>query len=256
VTAPRAQLAYCTNVHPGDTLARTKSMLEQHATRVRELFTPSGELGIGLWLSAQAARELLAEQDGTARLRDWLAERHLAVRTLNGFPYGDFHHETVKTRVYHPHWADPNRSLYTLDLAKILVGLVAPGTRTVSISTVPIGWRSDFTNEGCGASVGLATAVFAMIYKTMPRVQIDWKDVWVGAVVTSLLFMMMFFAAVSVDVMNHDGARWSNEAAKRTIAEALAKGDPTLHPAGDHGAGHAPADGHAAPAASPAGGAH
>jgi len=38
-------------------------------------------------------------------------------------------------------------------------------------------------------SVTLATAVFAMIYKTMPRVQIDWKDVWVGAVVTSLLFI-------------------------------------------------------------------
>ena len=35
----------------------------------------------------------------------------------------------------------------------------------------------------------LATAVFAMIYKTMPRVGIDWNDVWVGAVVTSLLFI-------------------------------------------------------------------
>ena len=146
-------------------------MLDQHATRVRGLFTPHGELGIGLWLSAQAARELLAEPDGTARFRDWLAERHLAVRTLNGFPYGDFHHETVKTRVYHPHWADPNRSIYTLDLSKILVGLVAPGTRTVSISTVPIGWRNDFTNEGCGASVGLATAQLEWIAEKLAELE-------------------------------------------------------------------------------------
>jgi len=28
-----------------------------------------------------------------------------------------------------------------------------------------------------------------MIYKTMPRVRIDWTDVWVGATVTSLLFV-------------------------------------------------------------------
>jgi hypothetical protein len=158
VSKPRAQLAYCTNVHPGDTLARTKAMLEQHAVRVRTLFAPEGTLGIGLWLSAQAARDLLAEREGLVRFRAWLEERSLAVRTLNGFPYGDFHGETVKTRVYHPHWADPNRSMYTLDLANILARLVEPGTPTASISTVPIGWRPDFTNEGCGASVGLAAA--------------------------------------------------------------------------------------------------
>jgi hypothetical protein len=158
VTLPAAQLAYCTNVHPGETLARTKAMLEQHAVRVRELTAPNGTLGIGLWLSAQSARELLLEADGVARFREWLNARALAVRTINGFPYGDFHGETVKTRVYHPHWADPNRSLFTLDLAKILAQLVTPGTRTASISTVPVGWRPDFSNEGCGASVGLAAS--------------------------------------------------------------------------------------------------
>src|SRR2546421_9601506 len=30
--------------------------------------------------------------------------------------------------------------------------------------------------------------VFAMIYKIMPRVRIDWKDVWIGAAAISLLF--------------------------------------------------------------------
>ena len=35
----------------------------------------------------------------------------------------------------------------------------------------------------------LLTAVFAMIYKTMPRVEHSWRDVWVGAAVTSVLFI-------------------------------------------------------------------
>ena len=34
----------------------------------------------------------------------------------------------------------------------------------------------------------LVTVVFAMIYKVMPRVRIEWADVWVGAAVTSALF--------------------------------------------------------------------
>jgi membrane protein len=34
----------------------------------------------------------------------------------------------------------------------------------------------------------MTTAVFAMIYKIMPRVVVKWRDVWLGAAVTSLLF--------------------------------------------------------------------
>lgn len=34
----------------------------------------------------------------------------------------------------------------------------------------------------------LTTAVFALIYKVMPRVKVGWGDVWVGATVTALLF--------------------------------------------------------------------
>ena len=34
----------------------------------------------------------------------------------------------------------------------------------------------------------LITVLFAMIYKIMPRAQVEWRDVWIGSVVTSLLF--------------------------------------------------------------------
>ncbi len=36
----------------------------------------------------------------------------------------------------------------------------------------------------------MTTAAFAMIYKIMPRVHIQWPDVWVGAAVTALLFTL------------------------------------------------------------------
>lgn len=37
-------------------------------------------------------------------------------------------------------------------------------------------------------SFSFTTLVFAMIYKFMPRVKIEWHDVWIGALVTAFLF--------------------------------------------------------------------
>jgi membrane protein len=37
-------------------------------------------------------------------------------------------------------------------------------------------------------SFGFVTLLFAMIYKLLPDVQIQWKDVWIGAALTSVLF--------------------------------------------------------------------
>lgn len=37
-------------------------------------------------------------------------------------------------------------------------------------------------------SIGISTVLFAMIYKFMPTVKIIWRDVWIGALVTSVLF--------------------------------------------------------------------
>ncbi len=37
-------------------------------------------------------------------------------------------------------------------------------------------------------SFGVTTLLFAMIYKVLPNVRIDWKDVWIGAAITAVLF--------------------------------------------------------------------
>ena len=51
------------------------------------------------------------------------------------------------------------------------------------------GWATVTKMVEITLAVVLSTVVFAMIYKTMPRVRIDWRDVWIGAIVTSLLFI-------------------------------------------------------------------
>lgn len=43
-------------------------------------------------------------------------------------------------------------------------------------------------------SVGIVTLLFATMYKFLPDAKIRWKDVWVGAVVTALLFVLAKFA--------------------------------------------------------------
>ncbi len=115
--------------------------MERHAAAVRRAECPGGVLGLGLWLPAGVAREVL-ERDRVGELAGWLGERGLRVFTINGFPYGDFHKLVVKRRVYEPNWADPRRARYTIDLAKILAGLLS-GDDEGSISTLPVGWRAD-----------------------------------------------------------------------------------------------------------------
>ncbi len=73
----------------------------------------------------------------------------------------------------------------------LMVSLIA----SAALAALRKWWGPLFSNWATIASVvefassfGLVTVVFAMIYKIMPRVQIAWKDVWVGAAVTSLLF--------------------------------------------------------------------
>jgi len=150
VLGPGTTLGYCTNVHAGASLAETIANLERYAVAVKKRVSPAEPMGVGLWLSAKAARDLLAEPDALPRFKDWLDEAGLESFTLNGFPHGDFHGPEVKYRVYEPDWRDPERLRYTLDLARILAALRPEGSEG-SISTLPIGWRASISADPTGA---------------------------------------------------------------------------------------------------------
>ncbi len=147
---PEAQspIAYCTNVLAGANWSEMKANVTRCTADVRRLLRTDRSLAIGLWLSAATAREIIA-QNATEQLRAWLADNRLTCVTLNGFPYGDFHGEVVKHRVYEPPWDDVRRRDYTLDLARILNAVLPAGARA-SISTLPVGWGTRDLAQAAG----------------------------------------------------------------------------------------------------------
>src|SRR5919204_6039709 len=139
-------LAYCTNVHPAETLAGVLAQLDRYAVPVREALG-AGRLGLGLWLARGAATELLADPDAITALRRALEDRGLEVVTFNGFPYCGFHDPVVKYAVYQPDWTTSERLRYTLDLARILAALLPDGAGYGSISTLPLAWRTPWDEQ-------------------------------------------------------------------------------------------------------------
>ncbi|MFF0703586.1 metabolite traffic protein EboE [Streptomyces tendae] len=136
-------LAYCTNVHPAETLDGVLAQLRDHCEPVRKRLGRD-RLGIGLWLARDAAHALVTDPAALRGLRTELDRRGLEVVTLNGFPYEGFGAEEVKYRVYKPDWADPERLEHTTSLARLLAGLLPDDVTDGTISTLPLAWRTAY----------------------------------------------------------------------------------------------------------------
>ncbi|MFD5497449.1 metabolite traffic protein EboE [Streptomyces sp. GDS52] len=139
-------LAYCTNVHPAETLDGVLAQLRDHCEPVRRRLGRD-RLGIGLWLAKDAAHALVTDPSALRGLRCELDRRGLEVVTLNGFPYEGFGAEEVKYRVYKPDWADPERLEHTTSLARLLAGLLPDDVPDGSISTLPLAWRTAYDGQ-------------------------------------------------------------------------------------------------------------
>ncbi|MGQ5596256.1 metabolite traffic protein EboE [Streptomyces sp. ESR1.13] len=136
-------LAYCTNVHPAETLDGVLAQLRDHCEPVRRRLGRD-RLGIGLWLARDAAHALVTDPAALRGLRTELDRRGLEVVTLNGFPYEGFGAEEVKYRVYKPDWADSERLEHTTSLARLLAGLLPDDVTDGTISTLPLAWRTAY----------------------------------------------------------------------------------------------------------------
>jgi membrane protein len=77
-----------------------------------------------------------------------------------------------------------------LILAALILGTALTALSHYVGEVIPMFWRL----LDLGLSFGLVTAVFAMIYKFFPDVEIGWRDVWIGATITALLFGLGKFA--------------------------------------------------------------
>jgi hypothetical protein len=158
-------LSYCLNVHPGRTLAEAEVAVFGRAKRVFDELSRriavSGPFGLGMWFSAEAAREL-GEPGRLADFRQRLDEAGFYAFTFNGFPYGRFHGTRVKERVYQPDWSDSARYDYTDRLAGLLANLLPEGVNG-TISTLPVMFKSWATEEKVALAVRNLADIAALL---------------------------------------------------------------------------------------------
>ncbi|MGW1611488.1 metabolite traffic protein EboE [Streptomyces sp. NPDC002285] len=169
-------LAYCTNVHPAETLDGVLAQLRDHCEPVRRRLGRD-RLGIGLWLAKDAAHALVTDPSALRRLRTELDRRGLEVVTLNGFPYEGFGAEEVKYRVYKPDWTDPERLEHTTALARVLAGLLPDDVTEGSISTLPLAWRTAYDKQGAETA---RTALLTLAQRLDALRELTGRDIRIG----------------------------------------------------------------------------
>ncbi|QGV77670.1 metabolite traffic protein EboE [Streptomyces ficellus] len=169
-------LAYCTNVHPAETLDGVLGQLRDHCEPVRRRLGRD-RLGIGLWLARDAAHALTTDPAALRRLRTELDRRGLEVVTLNGFPYEGFGADEVKYRVYQPDWTRPERLAYTTDLARLLASLLPDDVTEGSVSTLPLAWRTRFDTA---AAATARTALITLAERLDALEELTGRSVRVG----------------------------------------------------------------------------
>jgi len=137
-------IPYGLNVHPGADWSTVRKILRTHVLAVKQLVAPDRPFPLGLYLSHQAAVDLLAPRR-LASFQHWLQKNDCFVACVNAFPYGPFHAAPVKTRVYRPDWRSAKRVKYTCLVAQLLSRLL-PEEGEGTLTTVPGGWLPDWTS--------------------------------------------------------------------------------------------------------------
>ena len=152
----QGHLSYCTNIHAGNDWNADFDNLKTYFPQIKVAVSPGEPMGMGLRLS-NAASITLADPERLDEFKRWLQANQAYVFTMNGFPYGEFHHTVVKEDVHSPDWTTAARKDYTIRLAHILAGLL-PEDMEGGISTSPLSYRHWFaTTETLNAAVGKAT---------------------------------------------------------------------------------------------------
>lgn len=162
-------LAYCSNIHPGENWLEVFTNLRQFVPALKLQLAPKQSFGIGLRLSNQAAEELL-QGDALKIFHDWLSENQLYVFTINGFPYGGFHHQRVKEQVYAPDWLTTERRDYCLKLVAILNALTGPEGES-GFSTSPLSYKPWLNDKKTKIVYEKSSLFMAQIVTEMIRIR-------------------------------------------------------------------------------------
>ena len=148
-------LTYCTNIHAGETWPDHFAALKKNFPEIKQSVSPNQPMGIGLRLSHLASLELI-KKENLQVFKQWLAENDAYVFTMNGFPYGGFHHTRVKDMVHSPDWQTNERVAYTSRLFLILKDLLPKGMEG-GISTSPLSYKHWFSKAELAGVTATAT---------------------------------------------------------------------------------------------------
>lgn len=167
-------LSYCTNLHPGQTVAEVLNGLRQFTVPARQRF---GALAAGLWLARPVVTELLANPQTLAEFKAELRRHELSCYTLNTFPFGNFHDARVKEKVYLPDWSSRERFDFTVDSARVLAELLDDNLTEGSMSTVPLGFKPlqqppSFLDDCCAQLIELARELRRLFERTGKRIRL------------------------------------------------------------------------------------
>jgi len=151
-----AHLTYCTNIHSGESWQEHFAALKEYFPAIKKAVSFDKPMGIGLRLSNIASLEL-SEKGNLDIFLSWLDSQSAYVFTMNGFPYGSFHHTRVKDQVHAPDWTTNERVDYTLRLFNILAELLPEGIEG-GISTSPLSYRHWFDSSAAALEMVKKTA--------------------------------------------------------------------------------------------------
>ncbi len=149
-------LSYCSNIHAGESWKDHFEALKVNFPKIKNAISPNQEMGIGLRLSNIASLEIILA-DHIKDFKTWLQQENAYVFTMNGFPYGGFHHTRVKDQVHAPDWTTNDRVAYTKRLFDILLQLL-PSGMDGGISTSPLTYRYWFSHSQEELSIARKTA--------------------------------------------------------------------------------------------------
>ena len=91
-------LAYCTNIHRGETWPETLDSLNKYTLAVRARVPKPA---VRHWSPAQPTRRSAVKRAlGLLDFQRWLEQNDCYIFTINGFPYGQFHGDPRKGKVY------------------------------------------------------------------------------------------------------------------------------------------------------------
>ena len=133
-------LGYCTNIHPGEAWDDHFKHLREQVPAVKAAVSPDRPLALGLRLANLASIDLMQPKK-LADFKAWLTATGCYIFTMNGFPYGGFHHERVKDDVHSPDWTTADRVDYTIRLFRLLTELLPADEIEGGISTSPLSYR-------------------------------------------------------------------------------------------------------------------